>query len=87
MPNAPKTTAKAARVDDDLWTRAGEAVSRMDTDRSAVIREFLRWYCRYPGAELPQRPGDEPAADPRVEGIKAASNLLDEAGRVLRDVL
>ena len=53
MPNQPKTPLKRMRVDDDLWSQFGELAA---PDRSAVLREFMRWYVREPGAKLPKRP-------------------------------
>lgn len=40
------------RLDPDLWRRFGESA----TDRSAVLRQFVRWYVREPGAKAPRRP-------------------------------
>jgi hypothetical protein len=54
MPNAEAHTPRhAIRVDDDLWDRFGVAAGR---DRSAVLREFMRWYLRESKARLPKRP-------------------------------
>lgn len=52
MPNAPKTPNRVIRVDDDLWNRFG-AVAQ--PDRSAVLRDFMRWFVREPGAIAPRR--------------------------------
>ena len=41
------------RLDPELWRTFGAAA----TDRSAVLREFIRWYVREPGAKMPRRPG------------------------------
>ena len=43
------------RLDEDLWHAFGQRAE----DRSAVLRAFIRWYVREPGAKLPARP--EPA--------------------------
>lgn len=49
---------RAFRLDDlDLWTRFGAAAAEAGSDRSAVLREFIRWYVRDLGARMPQRPG------------------------------
>lgn len=50
---ASHTPHRPIRVDDDLWTKFGRLVGR---DRSDVVRQFIRWYVREPGAKLPQRP-------------------------------
>jgi hypothetical protein len=57
MPDKPKTPHRVVRIDDELWTKAGAAVNAAGTDRSALVREFLRWYVRESGAALPKRPG------------------------------
>lgn len=46
-------------MEDHLWDAFGEAVERVspENDRSAVIRELVRWYVSEPGAKLPERPG------------------------------
>lgn len=54
MPNQPKTPTRPIRIDLDLWGRFGEVA---EPDRSAILRDFIRWYVREAGAKLPQRPG------------------------------
>lgn len=54
-------TPKAIRVPAaDEWEPFGEATKAMRpvgrSPRTAVIREFIRWYMRRPGAKLPERP-------------------------------
>ncbi|HEX6970267.1 MAG TPA: hypothetical protein VF174_15840 [Micromonosporaceae bacterium] len=44
------------RLDEELWQRLGA----LTEDRSALLREFIRWYVREPGAKLPQRPRPHP---------------------------
>ncbi len=43
MPNQPRPSnpARPVRVEDDLWTAAGEACDELGTDRSAVMRDAL----------------------------------------------
>jgi len=53
----PKTPTRPVRIDDDLWRRFGEAATAKDSDRSTVLREFIRWYVRESGARMPKRPG------------------------------
>lgn len=42
------------------WEPFGEATKAMHptgrSPRAAVIRQFIRWYMRRPGAKLPERP-------------------------------
>jgi metal-responsive CopG/Arc/MetJ family transcriptional regulator len=55
---APDATPfRRIRLDDDLWKRFDEAVKRADPDsnRSAVIRRFARWFVG-DIEEMPQRP-------------------------------
>lgn len=58
MPNVPKTPHRTMRVEDSLWETFDSAVKHQgEPDRSAVLRAFMAWYVRLPGAKLPQRPG------------------------------
>lgn len=52
-----KTPHRHLRADDDLWDGFGAATERQgEPDRSTVLRAFMAWYQRIPGAKLPQRP-------------------------------
>jgi predicted GIY-YIG superfamily endonuclease len=51
-----KTPRQTFRADEALWAEFGEAVARAGSDRSAVLRQLVRWYVGEPGAELPVRP-------------------------------
>ena len=57
VPNQPKTPLKRLRCDDALWDRFGELA---EPDRSAVLRQFMRWYVREPGVTQPKRPPAAP---------------------------
>lgn len=50
------TARQQFRLDEALWDRFGAAVTSAGTDRSTVLREFIAWYVREPGAKLPTRP-------------------------------
>jgi hypothetical protein len=52
------TRHRPIRVDDELWAAFGALVG--DRNRSAVIREFLRWYVGERGAKLPRPPKNTP---------------------------
>lgn len=56
------TPFRRVRLDADLWERLEEAVKRADPDsnRSAVLRKFARWYVG-DIEEMPQRPAKRPA--------------------------
>jgi hypothetical protein len=55
------TPFRRIRLDDDLWGRFDRAVKIADPDsnRSAVIRRFARWYVGDID-QMPQRPEPEP---------------------------
>ena len=54
---AEGTQLRRIRIDDDLWQRLDEAAKRADPDsnRSAVLRRFARWYVGDID-EMPARP-------------------------------
>lgn len=54
-PNQPKTPARQVRIGEE-WYEFDDAAKRMGTERAALIREFIHWYLRKPGAKLPMRP-------------------------------
>jgi hypothetical protein len=52
------TPTRPIRIEPELWERFGRAAAALETDRSAALREFIRWYVREPGARMPRRPAD-----------------------------
>lgn len=58
------TPFRRIRLDDDLWERLDEAVRRADPDsnRSAVLRKFARWYVGDID-DMPQRPVPKAASE------------------------
>jgi len=48
---------RAVRIEDELWDNLGSLVG--PRKRSKLIREFIRWYLRMPGAKSPRRPKSE----------------------------
>jgi hypothetical protein len=53
------------RVPDNEWIPFEQATRSVPqanarSPRAAVLREFIRWYMRRPGAKLPQRPDAGP---------------------------
>jgi hypothetical protein len=54
-----KTPHRTLRVEDDLWDAFSEAAQQQGSDRTAVLRGFMEWYARRPGAKMPKRP-EEP---------------------------
>lgn len=60
MPNVPGNKHRSVRVSDEDWTDLEAAAKARDSDRGTVIKEFIWWYLRRPGAKMPQRPAAEP---------------------------
>lgn len=50
------TARQTIRVDEDTWEKFGTRSQAAGTDRSTVLREFIRWYNREPGTRAPKRP-------------------------------
>ncbi|MEU7170351.1 hypothetical protein ABZ949_02520 [Micromonospora tulbaghiae] len=48
------TPHRPIRIEEDLWKPFGDLVG--DRNRSTLIRQFIAWYLRRPGAKLPERP-------------------------------
>ncbi|MFD7554126.1 hypothetical protein ACFV9E_06250 [Streptomyces sp. NPDC059835] len=67
MPNAPKTPARQIRIG-DAWYEFDAAAKAMGTERATLIREFIDWYLRKPGAKLPSRPQSASEATPETGG-------------------
>jgi len=49
----PKITL---RVTENAWARFGEAATAAGVARAELLRQFIAWYSRDPGAKLPTRP-------------------------------
>lgn len=56
MPNKPGTQHRSVRVSDEDWGDFDTAAKFLGSDRGTVIKQFIRWYLRRPGAKLPERP-------------------------------
>ncbi len=71
------TARQTIRVDEDLWASFGAACEIVGLDRSAVLRAFMHWFARQPGAKMPKRP---PVADAGGDtGGAASSEPLGES--------
>lgn len=46
-------------LSDQDWDELGAAAEQQHTDRSSLLRDFIRYYLRRPGAKLPKRPDTE----------------------------
>lgn len=46
----------AFRLPEDQWEQFGRAAAAMGTERGTALRDFIAWYIRQAGAELPGRP-------------------------------
>ena len=60
--------ARRVRMPDDEWEPLLQAAKVMHhtgrSPRGRVIREFVQWYLRRPGAKLPERPSAGPWSNP-----------------------
>lgn len=57
MANMHKEKQRCVRgVPQDDWDTFAVNAARADTDRSALVHTFIRWFNGEPGAELPTRP-------------------------------
>jgi hypothetical protein len=65
--NAKARTARQIRIGDD-WYDFDDAAKANDTERAALVREFIRWYCRKPGSAMPKRPDAGPWSEDRPAG-------------------
>lgn len=52
------TARQTIRADVPLWERFDESATAAGSDRSTVLREFMRWHSGDPGAKLPKRPAN-----------------------------
>ncbi len=52
------------RMDADLWGEFGALAD----DRSALLRQFVEWYVRRPGAKRPSRPTEVDRTDDGDQG-------------------
>jgi hypothetical protein len=57
-PNVPKTPPRQIRIGDE-WYDFDAAAKAQGTERAALVRDFIAWYLRRPGAKLPARPDVE----------------------------
>lgn len=66
MPRVPNpenfTPIRSIRVAADTWDQAKTRAKTQGKDMSKLIREFLDWWLRKPGAKLPTRPAPEDAS-------------------------
>ncbi|NDK24712.1 hypothetical protein FSY75_09525 [Streptomyces sp. TR1341] len=74
MPTAtddPYDTQRKFRAPDDEWNGFGDATKAQHpqgrSPRGQVLREFIRWYMRRPGAKLPVRPPAGPWSTPSTD--------------------
>lgn len=47
---------RSIRMESSLWDQLANAATGLAYDRSALIRQLIRWWLGVPGAQLPQRP-------------------------------
>lgn len=56
MPPETHTQPRQIRIPGHLWQAFAQATAYNNTERSAVIRDFIRWYTHQPGSTLPLPP-------------------------------
>lgn len=56
MPDQPKTQHRSVRVPDDTWLAAIARAKAEGTSVGQIVRDFLDWWLRKPGAKMPKRP-------------------------------
>ena len=57
------TPHRQVRMDEATWQRLGAVAAERGTDRSAIIRDLVRWWLREPGARMPGRVADPPPSE------------------------
>lgn len=50
------TDLQSFRLPAQLWKRFSDVAKERGTNRSEVLRSFIRWYVGDPDAKLPERP-------------------------------
>jgi hypothetical protein len=65
---ATHTPPRQMRIPDDEWHPFEDAAKTQHPEgyspRASVVRQFIRWYMRRPGAKLPERPAVGPWSIP-----------------------
>ena len=59
-PATGHTPVRSIRVDSDTWDPFVEAAGKNHVE---VIKKFLAWYARLPGAKFPKRPAPPETTD------------------------
>jgi predicted GIY-YIG superfamily endonuclease len=76
MANGTPMKMVTFRMEKRIWDALGEAVGK--NNRSEVLRQFIAWYIRDPGAKRPRRPGEEGFEEQfRKPRSERAPHLLD----------
>ncbi|MFI9465722.1 hypothetical protein [Streptomyces xiamenensis] len=64
-------TPKRFRAPNEEWESFEDATKAVHPEgrgaRAKVLREFMRWYMRRPGAKLPERPTTGPWSSPQKD--------------------
>ncbi|RZQ61210.1 hypothetical protein [Amycolatopsis suaedae] len=69
------------KVDEELRDSFEAACLSLSMHPLAVLRSFVRWYCRVPDCPLPERPGDGPLE--LIEAAQAAHRSQLTLARVM----
>jgi predicted GIY-YIG superfamily endonuclease len=81
MDRSNHTPQRVVRIHDSLWDEFGSVVGTRN--RTKVIRQFIAWYLRKPGAKLPARPGDPEFEEP-VESHAKSPSLVPQPHALYR---
>lgn len=53
---ANDTPVKTFRIPPDIWEEFGDVAGQLNSNRTALVLDFMKWMARKPGAKLPKRP-------------------------------
>jgi hypothetical protein len=48
------------RVDDETWEQFGTAAQQLGSERATLVREYIDWVLRRPGATPPRQIAEDP---------------------------
>ena len=57
------TARQTIRIDQEIWDEFETLATRMGTDRSSLIRNYVLWMLRHEKGQTPRRPGVEESAE------------------------
>lgn len=76
--NDNSTPTRPIRVPPALWNSFGAVADHLGTDRSTLLRDFMRWMSFEEGAKMPKRPTVPPDDMPQIAVLPAAVREVTE---------